>query len=75
MGTIRLACRFCDSNDYDFVEAVPSDWFAVEEVQSYEASLQEATRNIDGRSVTDWYTHLGVCPECYESEIAPSIQS
>lgn len=74
MGRIRLACHFCDRDDFDFVEKVPPDWFAVEEVQNYEASLQPVTRQIEGLSVIDWFTHLGVCPECYESEIAPSIQ-
>jgi hypothetical protein len=69
MGRIRLACRFCDSDEFDFVEILPSDWFAVEEVQSFEASVQQITRTVDDRSVIDWFTHLGICPECYEAEI------
>lgn len=73
MGSIRLACRFCDSHDYDFVESLPTDWFDIQEVQSYQDSLRQVTRSVNERSVFDWYTHLGVCPECYEAEIAPPI--
>ena len=26
MGKIRLACMFCDRDDFDFVDVLPSDW-------------------------------------------------
>lgn len=42
MGKIRLACLFCDRDDCDGVETIPASWFSVDEIQSYEASLQEA---------------------------------
>lgn len=75
MGKIRLACRFCDRDDFDFVEVLPSDWFSVDEVQGVEASLQAADPSHTDESVLDWYTHLGVCPSCYEAEIRPALAS
>ena len=74
MRQIRLACRLCDRDDFDFVEALPSDWFSVETVQDYEATLREACPDNDVR-LFDWFTHLGVCPECYEAEIRPALVS
>lgn len=71
-GKIRLACMFCDRDDYDFVEEVPSDWFSVDEVGSYDAALQEADLSRTDASVLDWHTHLGVCPDCYVAEIRPA---
>lgn len=73
MGKIRLACRFCDSHEYDAVNLVPTDWFAVEEVQNYEASLRQVTRIVNDITIVEWYTHLGVCPDCYETEIRQPI--
>lgn len=75
MDKIRLACMFCDRNDFDGVSALPSDWFAVDEVQTYEESIREADLSDTTVSVLDWYTHLGVCPECQEAEIWPTEQS
>lgn len=75
MGKIRLACMFCDRDDYDFVDALPLNWFSVDEVQTYEASLREADLSRPDISVFDWYTHIGVCPSCYEAEIRPAIAS
>jgi hypothetical protein len=66
---------FCDRGDFDGVEALPPDWFSVDEVQSYEASLQEADLNRSDISVFDWFTHVGVCPSCYETEIRPAISA
>ena len=76
MGKIRLACMFCDREDFDGVDAVPADWFSVDEAQTYEASVRTIDMNhSDNReSVLDWFTHLGVCPECYEAEIRPPIE-
>lgn len=71
MGKIRLACMFCDREDFDGVSALPSDWFAVDEVQSYEKSIQEAELLCRDVSVLDWFTHLGVCPECQRAELWP----
>ena len=61
---IRLACFYCDSDDCDGVDEVPPGWTEVEEFQSYAASLEEVSPNDPARSPLDWYTHLGVCPEC-----------
>jgi hypothetical protein len=75
MQQIRLACRFCDREDFDFVDELPPDWFSVDEVQGYEASLQEADLANTDVSPLDWFTHLGVCPSCYEVEIRPALTS
>lgn len=71
MGKIRLACLYCDRNDFDSVDEIPSDWFEVDEVQTYEESCQQATPTDPKVSVFDWYTHLGVCPECHQAETLP----
>ncbi|REJ74279.1 MAG: hypothetical protein DWQ45_06000 [Planctomycetota bacterium] len=63
-GRIRLACIHCDTGDYDGVNEIPADWVDVDEFQSYEQSLDEVTPDDPTRSPTEWYTHLGVCPEC-----------
>lgn len=69
MKTIRLACRFCDRSDFDGIDAVPPDWFSVDTVQSYEESLKSVDCWDANASVLDWYTHLGVCPECQVEEL------
>lgn len=74
MCQIRLACRLCDRDDFDFVEELPTDWFSIEEVQQYEASLRESCPDVDVKAF-DWFTHLGVCPTCYETEIRPALAS
>ena len=65
-GKIRLGCIHCDRNDFDGVDVLPEDWEDIDEVRSYD----EATREVDAddltRSVFDWQTHLGVCPECQQ---------
>ncbi len=70
MGKIRLACLFCDSSECDGVNEVPASWFAVDEVQSYEESIREVEPG--NEKVLDWYTHLGVCPDCQEAELWPA---
>ena len=60
----RLACVYCDTDECDGVAAIPPAWTYVDEVQSYEASLAEVPWDDLTRSPLDWYTHLGVCPEC-----------
>lgn len=61
---IRLACRHCDTEECDGVAEIPPTWTDVDEVQSYAESLEEILPEDISRSPTDWYTHLGVCPEC-----------
>lgn len=63
-GTIRLACLYCDTDECDGVAAIPPNWTEVEEVQSYAESLKEISADDSIRSPLEWYTHLGVCPEC-----------
>lgn len=70
---IRLQCGECDCG-LDGIEQVPDGWEDVSEVQSYEASLEELPMpellgsRIEKRSVFEWYTHLGTCPECVANE-------
>jgi protein subunit release factor A len=72
---VRLACMFCDEGRYDCItperleELKQQGWKDIEEVQSYEDSIREFTiEEVDAsgneKSVLDWYTHCGVCPEC-----------
>lgn len=63
-GPIRLACIYCDTDACDGIDRIPRDWVDVDEFQSYEQSLQEVTPEDPTRSPTEWYTHLGVCPDC-----------
>ncbi|MDA7979494.1 MAG: hypothetical protein MPJ50_12080 [Pirellulales bacterium] len=63
-GRIRLACVHCDTDAWDGIDRIPADWTDVDEFQSYEQSLEEVTPEVTTRSPTEWYTHLGVCPEC-----------
>lgn len=72
MKSIRLGCLFCDRNDCDGIEVIPTSWFSVEEVQELAASLKEAG---DADDVSSWQTHLGVCPECQEIELWPTEAS
>ena len=70
MGKFRLACLFCDRNEYDAVDQIPATWFAVDEVQSYEDSIKEIVP--PGDEALAWWTHLGVCPDCQEAELWPA---
>jgi hypothetical protein len=72
MDKIRLACRFCDRNDFDGIGTLPTDWFDIDEVQTYQESIREANLSDRKVSVLDWYTHLGVCPECQQAELWPT---
>lgn len=72
MSKIRLACMFCDRTDYDGVNSIPTNWFAVDNVQTYDASIREADLEDTKISVLDWYTHLGVCPQCQRTELWPT---
>jgi hypothetical protein len=69
MGTIRLACTECEREDFDGVNEIPPDWRDVREIQSYEESCREVDPSDCKRSVFEWYTHLGICPECYQIEV------
>jgi hypothetical protein len=61
---IRLACQYCDTSDCDGVTEIPPDWSDVQEVQSLAESQEPVTAEDQTRSVFEWYTHIGTCPEC-----------
>ena len=63
-GKIRLGCIHCDRNDFDGVDKLPKDWDDVSRVRSLEEALREVDEDDTTRSVFDWETHLGTCPEC-----------
>ena len=63
-GRIRLACLHCDRDDCDGIQEIPADWLDVFEFQSDESSLDEIPVDDQSRSSLDWYTHIGICPEC-----------
>ncbi len=63
-GKIRLGCQHCDRNDFDGVDKLPEDWDDICRVRSIKEALREVDPDDTTRSVFDWQTHLGVCPEC-----------
>jgi hypothetical protein len=64
-GPVRLGCLYCDRTDFDGVAEIPDDWSSVQEVQSYTESIEPVSLDEHStRSVLDWQTHLGVCPDC-----------
>ena len=65
---IRLACISCDRDDYDGVWRLPKDWSDVSKEQTLSESLKEVAEDDSSRSVFDWRTHTGYCPECQQAE-------
>lgn len=65
MSGIRLACIYCERTDGDGVATIPDGWTSCEEVQSRRESLQAVP---NGR-YHDWFTHLGICPNCQGREL------
>jgi hypothetical protein len=61
---IRLACVGCDRDDYDGVWRLPKNWTAISKEQTLGQSKAEVTPDETTRSVFDWHTHIGYCPEC-----------
>ncbi|HEY2827896.1 MAG TPA: hypothetical protein VGJ04_09875 [Pirellulales bacterium] len=72
-GRIRLGCVACDRDDFDCVDALPTDWEEITEVQSYESSLvPKGFSDRDNESCLDWQTHLGICPDCQPTVLGSS---
>ena len=65
---IRLACSECDTDEGDGISRIPATWTDVTEVQSLAESRKEVAADDTKRSALDWYTHLGVCPQCQKAE-------
>jgi predicted RNA-binding Zn-ribbon protein involved in translation (DUF1610 family) len=59
-------CIHCDRNDFDGVDTLPDNGVDIEEVRSYAEATREVAADDQTRSVFDWRTHLGVCPECQQ---------
>jgi hypothetical protein len=61
---IRLGCHSCDREDFDGISELPPDWLDISVVQTLEESRQEVDWSDRSRSPLEWYTHLGICPDC-----------
>ena len=69
-GRIRLGCVVCDREDFDRIDKLPTDWEDIDEVQSFEESIQEVGPDDPDGDVTFWETHMGVCPDCQKDDAA-----
>jgi hypothetical protein len=69
-GRIRLGCIVCDREDFDRIDKLPTDWEDIDEVQSFEESIQEVRPDDPDGDVTFWETHMGVCPDCQKDDAA-----
>lgn len=65
-GQIRLACRDCDTDICDGINEIPGDWIEVTEVQSFDKASAPIDPADKKARLTDWYTHLGLCPDCQQ---------
>lgn len=63
---IRLACMQCDTDEAAWVKEVPPGWEVCCEVQTTQKSLQPASEYHKHSETLEWYTHLGLCPDCRE---------
>ena len=61
---IRLACEYCDTEECAHIEVIPIGWADIREIQFYGKSLEEIRADDKNRTMLEWFTHLGVCPEC-----------
>ena len=65
---IRLACVSCDRDDYDGVWRLPKGWTGIKKWQTLSESMKEVAETDSSRSVFDWHTHTGYCPECQQAD-------
>ncbi len=61
---IRLACVGCDRDDYDGVWRLPKGWTSISKEQTMGQSKLEIEPGDSSRSLFDWHTHVGYCPDC-----------
>lgn len=69
---VRLGCDQCDRDDCDgisetMLELMKGVWEDIAYVQSYEQAIKIYENPDDappGFSALDWWTHLGLCPDC-----------
>ena len=67
-GKIRLGCMSCDREDFDGIDQLPPDWTDIDEVRSFAEATREVEFDDHSRSVLDWQTHLGTCPDCQAND-------
>lgn len=66
---IRLACAYCSRDDCDGITNLKAavGWTDIGRVQSYRQACKtydDPSKAPAGYSIFDWWTHLGVCPDC-----------
>jgi hypothetical protein len=66
-GQIRLACLYCNTQECDGITRIPQEWADVDEFQSRGQSTDRLIQERPAHATTEWYTHLGVCPDCQKS--------
>ena len=64
----RLACISCDRSDYDGVYRLPQNWTEIQKFQSLAEPKKEVEEGDTSRSLFDWHTHEGYCPDCQNEE-------
>jgi hypothetical protein len=69
-GRIRLGCIVCSREDFDGIDMLPKDWEDIDEVQSFDESIQEVDPDDPDGDVTFWETHIGLCPDCQKENVA-----
>ena len=52
-GKIRLGCSYCDREDFNGIDELPSDWTDIHEVRSFEEAIREVDMDDHSRSVFD----------------------
>ena len=50
------------------IDELPLDWTDIYEVRPFEEATREVDFDDQSRSVFDWQTHLGDCPECQATD-------
>ena len=65
----RLACVSCARDDYDGVYRLPQNWTEIQKVESLAESKDSVNESDSARSLFDYYTHSGYCPECQKPEL------
>ena len=68
---IRLGCVTCDACEDeipDLRQAIADGWTHIEEIQGYDEACREVPAEDTKRSVFDWETHRGTCPDCSKAD-------
>jgi hypothetical protein len=71
---VRLACHDCDIDHFDGITEdeladliAKGEWQDIEEQRTYEEACRTYgpdEQEPPGWSVLEWFTHIGLCPDC-----------